>query len=100
MVADMGTKKITVRVPEDLLEEVRAAAGPGGVSAYVTDALRRQRETDRLGELVDFLEEEFGPITDEEYAAGERELEEIDAEHKRLRVERRRDRRASRGSVA
>jgi hypothetical protein len=48
-------------------------AGRGNVSAYVTQALLRQLEHDRLGDLVAELEQEYGPITDEEKAAARAE---------------------------
>ncbi|GAA0676902.1 MULTISPECIES: hypothetical protein [Streptomyces] len=40
-----------------------------------------RRTRDGLLELVDWLEEEHGPVTEEERAAAEAELREIDAEH-------------------
>ncbi|MBT2478041.1 hypothetical protein [Streptomyces sp. ISL-94] len=69
----MATKKYTVTLPEELAEEIRAEVGPGGFSRYVTDAIERQRERDRLHELVEWLEEEHGPVTPEEAAWAEAE---------------------------
>ncbi|WP_443063986.1 hypothetical protein [Streptomyces sp. NBC_00376] len=43
-----ATKKYTVTLPEEIGSEV----GPGAFSAYVTRVMERQRERDRLGELV------------------------------------------------
>lgn len=45
----MATKKYTVTLPEELAEEIRSEVGPGAFSAYVTRAMERQREHDRLG---------------------------------------------------
>lgn len=73
----MATKKYTVTLPEELAEEIRREVGPGGFSAYVTQAIQRQREQDRLGELVEWMEEEYGPVTEEELAAAEAERREI-----------------------
>jgi Arc/MetJ-type ribon-helix-helix transcriptional regulator len=67
----MATKKYTVTLPEELAEEIRTKVGPGAFSAYVTQAVRRQHERDQLGELVDWLENEYGPVTDAELAAAE-----------------------------
>lgn len=90
MVVSMATKKVTVTIPEDLLEEVRAEAAEHGLSAYVAEALRLRRDRDRLGELVDWLEEEHGPVTEAERAAARAELDDLDAEHERRRQTRRR----------
>ncbi|MEO3766086.1 CopG family transcriptional regulator [Streptomyces sp. B8F3] len=82
----MATKKVTVTIPEDLLDEIRTEAAERGLSAYVAEALRFKRERDRLGELVDWLQEEHGPVTEDERAAALAELEELDAEHERRRA--------------
>ncbi|MEU8503726.1 hypothetical protein AB0C40_03145 [Streptomyces brevispora] len=74
----MATKKYTVTLPEELAEEVRTEVGPGAFSAYVTRAIERQREHDRLGELVDRLEGEYGPVADADLAAAEAERREIE----------------------
>lgn len=59
-------------VPESLAAAVRQRAGAGNVSGYVTDALVRKIELDRLGELVDLLAETHGEqITAEELATAE-----------------------------
>ncbi|MFE6765330.1 hypothetical protein [Streptomyces sp. NPDC057689] len=74
----MATKKYTVTLPEELAEEIRSEVGPGAFSAYVTRAIERQREHDRLGELVARLLEEDGPLTEEEEAAADQEMREIE----------------------
>ncbi len=86
MVSCMATKKVTVTIPEDLLDEIRADAAERGLSAYVAEALRFKRDRDRLAELVDWLQEEHGPVTEDEHAAALDELEELDAEHERRRT--------------
>ena len=86
MVCCMATKKVTVTIPEDLLDEIRADAAERGLSAYVAEALRAKRDRDRLLELVDWLQEEHGPVTEDERAAALDELEDLDAEHKRRRA--------------
>ncbi|MEU9702105.1 ribbon-helix-helix domain-containing protein [Streptomyces sp. NPDC047981] len=77
----MATKKYTVTLPEELAEEIRKDVGPGGFSAYVTHAIRRQREQDRLGELAAWMLEPGGPLTEEELAAAEAERREIERWH-------------------
>lgn len=86
----MATKKITVTIPEELLEEIRADAAERGISTYVAEALRSKRDRDRLRELVNWLEEEHGPLTEEERAAALEEAEDLDAEHERRRATQRR----------
>lgn len=78
MVSGMATKKYTVTLPEELAEEIRREVGPGGFSAYVTHAIERQRERDRLGELVAWMQEEGGPLTGEEMAEAEAERRELE----------------------
>ena len=89
--ACMATKKVTVTIPEDLLEEIRTEAAERGLSAYVAEALRFKRDRDRLRELVDWLEEEHGLVTEDEHAAALEELEDLDAEHERRRAAGKRD---------
>ncbi|MFJ5301057.1 hypothetical protein [Streptomyces sp. NPDC088350] len=75
----MATKKYTVTLPEELAEEIRREVGSGGFSAYVTKAIERQHERDRLGELVAWMQEESGgPLTPEELAAAEAELSDVE----------------------
>lgn len=66
------TTKLSVSVPESLADAVRERAGGGGVSGYVTDALIRQIELDRLRDLVDDIADDLGgaPTDDEIRTAG------------------------------
>ncbi|WP_328471436.1 CopG family transcriptional regulator [Streptomyces sp. NBC_00448] len=81
MVPCTASRKVTVTIPEDLLDEIRTEAAERGLSAYVAEALRVKRDRDRLVELVDWLEEEHGPVTEDERAAALDELNSLDAEH-------------------
>lgn len=74
----MATKKYTVTLPEELAEEIRGEVGPGAFSAYVTRAIERQREHDRLGELVERMLKEGGPLTEQEQAAAAKEMRDIE----------------------
>jgi len=82
----MASKKITVTIPEELLDEVRVEAAERGLSAYVAEALRLKRDRDRLVELVEWLEQEHGPVTEDERTAALAELDDLDAEHERRRA--------------
>lgn len=77
----MATKKYTVTLPEELAEEIRAEVGPGGFSRYVTQAVERQRERERLHDGVAWWESEYGPVTEEELAEAEAERREIERAH-------------------
>ncbi|MFI6445024.1 CopG family transcriptional regulator [Kitasatospora sp. NPDC050543] len=84
----MASKKVTVTIPEDLLEEIRAEADERGISAYVTEALRSKRDRDKLRELVHWLEEEHGHVTETERSTAYAELDDLDTEHDRRRAAR------------
>ncbi|WP_405779784.1 hypothetical protein [Streptomyces sp. NBC_00859] len=74
----MATKKYTVTLPEELAEEIRREVGPGSFSAYVTAAMERQRERDRLGELVAWMQDQGGPPTEAETAAAVAERQDME----------------------
>jgi hypothetical protein len=58
----MAASKVSLSIEEDVLAEARERAGRRELSSYVTDALRRQLQHDRLGELLAQMEAESGPI--------------------------------------
>jgi hypothetical protein len=58
-------QKVSVSMPEDLATAVRERTGPGGFSRYVTEAVERSFSHDRLGDLLDELDAEFGPVSPE-----------------------------------
>jgi hypothetical protein len=58
-------RKVSVSMPEELAKAVRTRAGAGGFSRYVSDAVEREIRHDRLGELLDELEAEYGPVPPE-----------------------------------
>ncbi|MFJ7271152.1 hypothetical protein ACIQV3_31675 [Streptomyces sp. NPDC099050] len=82
----MATKKITITVPEELLESIRSRVDARGVSAYITEAAAGRDAVDKLGELSAGLQEEYGALTDEELRATDEWLAEIDAKHDALRA--------------
>ena len=55
-------RKVSVSMPEELAEAVRARTGSGGFSRYVTDAVQEQIRLDLLDELSAQLQAEFGPF--------------------------------------
>jgi len=58
----MPVSKVSLSIEEDVLAEARERAGRRELSSYVTDALRRQLQHDRLGELLAQMEAASGPI--------------------------------------
>ena len=70
----MAATRITITVDEDVLEELKSRVGPGEVSSYVVDTLRARLRKDPILELLDKLDELYGPLTDEQIAEGEQWL--------------------------
>ncbi|MFF5406420.1 hypothetical protein ACFY8K_25785 [Streptomyces misionensis] len=68
-------------LPVETAEAIRAEVNSGGFSRYLTRAMERRRECDRLGELVDWLEAGYGPVPEEEPVQAEAERREIEREH-------------------
>ena len=58
----MAVSKVSLSIEDDVLAEARERAGRRELSSYVTDALRRQLQHDRLGELLAEMDAESGPI--------------------------------------
>jgi hypothetical protein len=58
-------RKVSVSMPEELVDAVRSLTGAGGFSRYVTEAVDREIRHDLLGELIEELEAEYGPVPQE-----------------------------------
>lgn len=58
-------QKVSVSMPSELVEAIRAETGAGGFSRYVTDAAQRRFRRDGLRRLLDELEAEHGPVDEE-----------------------------------
>ena len=61
----MAVSKVSLSIEEDVLAAARERAGRRELSAYVNEALQRQLQHDRLGELLAEMETESGPIPPE-----------------------------------
>src|SRR5580704_10612536 len=48
-------RKVSVSMPEELADAVRARTGAGGFSRYVSEVVEREIRHERLGELLDEL---------------------------------------------
>jgi hypothetical protein len=55
-------EKVSVSMPRELMEAVRHRTGAGGFSRYVSDAVQDRLKHDLLGDLLNELEAEHGPI--------------------------------------
>jgi hypothetical protein len=55
-------QKVSVSMPSELVEAIRAETGAGGFSRYVTDAAQRRLRREGLRRLLDELEAEYGPV--------------------------------------
>ena len=73
----MAAQRITITVDEDVLDELKSRVGPGEVSSYVVDALRARLRKDPILELLDKLDEMYGPLTEEEIEEGRREWNDV-----------------------
>jgi hypothetical protein len=58
-------EKVSVSLPRELVEAIRARTGAGGFSRYVTDAVQERFHHDQLGGLLDELEAEHGQVPPE-----------------------------------
>lgn len=74
-----------VPIPEELMNDVREEITEPGVAVSIADTLRARQARDRLRGVVDWLEEEYGPVTEEEQAAARAGMAAIRAEHARRR---------------
>ena len=61
----MGVSKVSLSIADDVLAEARSRAGQRELSSYVTEALRHWLQYERVGELLQQMEAEAGPVPDE-----------------------------------
>lgn len=57
--------KLSISVPDDLVDDVRGLASDN-VSAFVTTAIRHELDRRRLFSFLEELDEELGPVDEEE----------------------------------
>ena len=61
----MSVAKVSLSLDEGALAEARSRVGSRGLSAYVSNALVRQLQHDRIGELLAQMDEEAGAVSEE-----------------------------------
>jgi hypothetical protein len=62
MIPAMSVRKWSVSVDEELAGRVEEHVGDRGLSGFVARAVEHELERDALGEYLDELDEEFGPV--------------------------------------
>jgi hypothetical protein len=71
------TDKLSATVEADLLAEVRERAGPRGLSAFVSRALRHELDRVALRDLLDEFADQLGPPDPEMVAEADALLDEL-----------------------
>lgn len=61
----MTVSKVSLSIDEAVLAEARERVGKRELSSYVTAALQRQLQHDRLADLLAAMEAESGPVPDD-----------------------------------
>ena len=60
MLGLVASERVTITIPGDLVEQVRARSASGGVSGWIATAVAHELEHEHLGELVEELDAELG----------------------------------------
>jgi hypothetical protein len=70
--------KLSISIPDELAEDLRAVA-PENVSAFVATAVRHELDRRRLFGFLDELENELGPVDEDEVSSFNEKFSEIAA---------------------
>lgn len=73
----MPTSKVSTTLDSELVEQVRSRVGPRRISAFVNQALEEKLQRIRVLELLDELEAENGPATEDDVKRAAAELAKI-----------------------
>lgn len=77
------TAKITVSLPDHLVEQARRAVEEGkaaSVSAYVAEALQEKLDREPVGDFFEMFDKKWGPPTEEDTKWAREQLDRIDRE--------------------
>jgi hypothetical protein len=66
-------QKVSVSMPAELVDQVRARTGAGGFSRYVAESVEKRVRDDLLGELLDELTATYGPLEEDQVRQAMRE---------------------------
>lgn len=61
----MSVAKVSLSLDEDALAEARGRVGSRELSSYISNALIRQLQHDRIADMLAEMDEEAGPVPDE-----------------------------------
>ena len=70
--------KLSISIPDELADDLRAVA-PENVSAFVATAVRHELDRRRLFGFLDELENELGPVDEDEVTAFNEKFSEVAA---------------------
>jgi len=69
--------KVSITMPSALRERIAARAVDMNFSAYVTEVLEREERRRSLKDFLDYMDELYGPPTEEELAKTDKKIEEM-----------------------
>ena len=69
--------KVSITMPAALKQRIAARAVDMNFSAYVTEVLEREERRRSLVDFLDYMDELYGPPTDEEMARTDKKIEEM-----------------------
>ena len=81
----MVVSKVSLSIDENVLAEARERVGRRQLSSYVTAALQRQLQHDRLAELLAAMDVEAGPVPDDLLKEARELWQSADGERRRRR---------------
>ena len=70
--------KLSISIPDELVDDLRTVA-PENVSAFVATAVRHELDRRRLLGFLDELEDELGPVDEDEVSSFNEKFSEIAA---------------------
>jgi hypothetical protein len=73
--------KVSITLPSALRNKVASRADERGLSAYVAEVLAREERRLALIDFLDYMDEKYGPPTDEELARADERWEEMWERH-------------------
>lgn len=73
----MSTSRVTITIDEETYEQLRERVPSGQTSAFVVEALRAKLQLDPIVELLDYLDNKFGPLTEADKAEGQQWYDEV-----------------------